>query len=142
MKKLIYIATFAAAMLLCMFSCSNDDVPEARLDITLDGAKVENGAIEVSQNSQFSVKSVTLDPQYTTPGAMIVKATYYWDGNMIGETAVYPFSWNFNVQNASLGNHTLTINTIVVAEGMSVGYYAQEYPVVITPFVPENQTEN
>lgn len=113
-------------------SCDDDnDFPKAVFDIQTSGGVDDGDFIYVQNGDTINIQSISIVADKSTKGAMILRTNYYWDNLPAGPGFAPTFGREFVMVNQPLGNHILTIEMLVGAEGYSVGYYVMNVPVKV-----------
>lgn len=135
MKKFIYLALALFALPFALTSCSDDDdLPNVDYTISIADGYLDpaTNTIYVVQGNTLRIESLSVKNLDSDKPATLNYADYYWDYEYIGGTQIIPFAYNIDVTEATpVGQHLLTIKTMVLAVDKEPGVGIVNYPVQV-----------
>jgi hypothetical protein len=131
MKKLFYL--FLLALPIALVSCSDDnDLPDVSFNIVVGtNNTIVDNTIYVPQGDDLSVQQLSCTNNDVNKAAVITNATYFLDGYRLGTTLVAPFTISIPTTDLSVGKHTLSIETTVLAVDKTPAFAVVSYPVEV-----------
>ena len=129
-----YFALFVFAGL-GLSACGDDDDDDLLVPQPQEALKaectlaIENSTIELGSTLSATV---SLDVSRSTSGAQITRVEFYWDNQFLSASIAAPFTFSHNVENASIGAHTLLARVTVSKEGSQDLTLTKEATVTVT----------
>lgn len=134
MKTKHFILTLAAIILtITTTGCSDNKLPEVQLGFKQTGGVEKDGVLNVCNGDMLSIDEVYVVAENSTPSTTIFRTDYYWDNIWIGQRIAPPFGFNFLIDVNRTGLHTLTLFTVVGANGYSLTNCVTNIPVYVHP---------
>lgn len=114
-------------------SCNDDNtVPDVQFKFSERGGIQHNGSLYVENGDSICIDRISIIPGPSTPKAIISACDYYWDGFYVGPAFAPDFGRKFYVYNQPEGKHSLSVKTLIAAEGYSLTTYVTSFPVIVT----------
>ena len=131
MKKFFYLLLLALP--LAFVSCSDDDdLPNVTFNLVVgDGNEMVDNTIYVPVGTDLTISQLSCTNVDEKKAATITNATYFIDGYRLGTSLVAPYSISIPTTEMSVGKHTLSIETTVLAVDKTPAFAIVSYPVEV-----------
>ena len=127
MKKFLYLL-LALPVLGLLAACDDDnDLPQATVQLTYEGAVDVDGVLYIVQGEPFSITSVYAVPAQGTGNALVGRVNYSLDYEYIGTSDVMPYGITFDTEFMPLGNHLLQLSGTLAQEDKALATFNLYY---------------
>lgn len=113
MKKLIYLLMLLAAPIIGTSCTSDDDLPEVVITMNVDGLWQLNGQYYGIVGQPVEVQSLSAAGLDGKPAALS-NVNYFWDGQLMGNTIVSPYTFTFETDGLTPGRDLLTAQMMIL----------------------------